>query len=179
MAKRRLTTKARRFAAALCRGFAVLAVGAKLLVPVGYMSASLADGGPIMLCGSGLPASLLLAHGHAAPGDADTQSGHASSAFGHVHAASQHDHALSGAETAAPGSELGYESTQDDQPSSEQHQWERCSLGGLASLAAFTAEWRFELPAVAPERVASYEHAVTMRAGWLAFRSRAPPITLS
>jgi hypothetical protein len=142
----------------LCRGFVVLAVGAKLLVPVGYMPASLADGGPFMLCGSGLPASLR---------------------SGHEHAATMDDHAMSGAASEATGSVQGHEPTQGEQPSSERHEWERCSLGGLASLAAFTAEWRFELPAVAPERVASYEHAVTMRAGWLAFRSRAPPITLS
>lgn len=154
----------RRFAGALGRAFAVLAVGAKLLVPVGYMPASLADGGPLMLCGSGLPAALLATHEHAAAGHDHSESGHA-------HAASMDDHALSGAESAVPGP--------GEQPAAGHHEWERCSLGGLASLAAIAAEWRLEIPAVAPERAAAPAHVLATRAGWLAFRSRAPPVALS
>jgi hypothetical protein len=165
MSKRRLITRVRRFAAVLCRGFVVLAVGAKLLVPVGYMPASLADGGPLMLCGSGLPASLLSSHEHDA-------SGH-DAASAHGHPASMHDHAGPAAEGAALGSRTG------DEPASGHHEWERCSLGGLASLAAIAAEWRFEIPAVAPERAAAPARILPTRARWLAFRSRAPPVALS
>lgn len=75
--------KAKRLLRAAMRGGAAVSVLAKLLIPVGYMPGALADGGPVVLCGAGIPAALaaldassLSPHHHAEHGGLDGESGH-------------------------------------------------------------------------------------------------------
>ncbi|MBN1240324.1 MAG: hypothetical protein JXB36_17605, partial [Gammaproteobacteria bacterium] len=63
-----------------------------------------------------------------------------------------------------------------DDPSANHHGWERCSLGGLASLAAIAGDWHFALPHVRPAHVAPSDGAAADRRTVFAFRSRAPPL---
>jgi hypothetical protein len=143
MFRRRFSSWTRRSTLAFCRAFAVVAIAAKLVVPVGYMPASLADGGPIMLCGSGLP-----------------------DGFG---AHDGHDATMHGAPV--PGTA--------DEPASDHPEWERCSLGGLAGLAALGSEWRIDFLAGAPERAEPLDSLFLPRSEIVAFRPRAPPIALT
>jgi len=57
------------------RGATLLAVAAKLVVPLGYMPGALADGGPFVLCPAGLPPEFRVALADAA--DADVHASHA------------------------------------------------------------------------------------------------------
>jgi hypothetical protein len=133
----------------------MLAVAAKLLVPVGYMPAALADGGPFMLCGSEFSAATAPAsqsehgsHGHESRGPES-----------HVHGTAAHDHG--------------------EEPAAGHHEWERCSLGGLASLAALSVEWHFGIESRPPEGVAVPEVSFFSAGAPVAFRSRAPPVAVS
>lgn len=143
----------------LWRSIVFAAVVAKLLVPVGYMPAALAEGGPIKLCDSYLPTpfpampavdanaadSNHAAH-PSAPGDSDME--HA----GH-----------------AGGGEHGHK-----------HSWERCSLGGLASLAVLApSDWQLALLAVEADRVQEAATDAPVARIVVAFRSRGPPLAHS
>jgi hypothetical protein len=162
--KLRVRKTGRRAGRALLRGTAFLALAAKLLVPVGYMPASLAEGG-LRLCDSDLAAAF------AAPPRAAAE--HAGSPAGHGHHGGADENAHRHAHEAAAGQTQPH---QHDDEQDSHHDWERCSLGGLASLAAVPAECRIALPAAAPERVAAAETIVVGRPAAIGFRSRAPPI---
>lgn len=138
---------ARRMTSASCRVLAACAIAAKLLVPAGYMPGALADGGPIMLCDSGLPEALAGRHEHGAP---------------------EHGH------DADPAAQSG-----DEQPAADHSEWDRCSLGVLAGLAAVTTEWRFDLPAGGPSRAEPIDRFYLPLGEILAFRARGPPVALS
>lgn len=159
MSIRCAVNRARTIIAANFRCLAVVAVAAKLLVPVGYMPAAFADGGPIMLCGPGLLAASVSSH---EPGPAP-----------HEQAGSTHSHHAAATGEAAPGQ------SEPEQPVSGHHEWERCSLGGLASLAAMAAEWHLDLISVEQENLAIDDVGARPAATLLAFRSRAPPVALS
>ena len=147
----------------MLRGFLAIALAAKFLMPVGYMPASLADGGlPITLCDSVFAAFFEEraraggAADHAAHGDAD------------AHGASSHFGA------AGPGHADGH----DHRDSSAGHSdREHCALGGLAALAAIASNWDFTIAPLPAARLARSDAAVTERHSFRAFRSRAPPFT--
>lgn len=143
---------------ALLRGVTVVAIACKLLVPVGYMPSALADGGPFTLCGGSGPAGSFVENVDSPP------HGHDSASSGSVHA---YHHA-----GAVSPSHAGH--GHDDESLDHGH-WERCALGGLASLAPLAAD----LPLVLPSRMtderpqaqaaAIFGHAVAV------VRSRGPP----
>jgi hypothetical protein len=134
------------------RGVVAAAVAIKLLVPVGYMPAAIADGGPIRLCDSG-PAGAIASLRSAANDVPAHQSG--DHAHGHAHGHG-HDHDESGA---------------------SHHDWERCYLGGLSSLAAVSTDWHFSVPALRPAAIATADREFVTRLAVFAFRPRGPPIT--
>ncbi len=178
-------------ARSIARGFAALALLFKLLIPVGYMPASLAEGGPIRLCSdvfatSGaaqLPsvaddvrASLKEQSFHD-DHDHDThRSGpghhgeHAADLHGDQGDAARHD-ALSDHGTA------GSPHQHHDDSVAGHHTWERCYLGGLSFQAALTYEWRMPEPAKTPSFVLPADVENRVRSAIVAFRSRAPPVT--
>jgi hypothetical protein len=108
------------------RGAAVLSLVAKLLIPIGYMPGALADGGPIVLCGAGMPGGLMAAIGSGAD--------HASL---HEHVDALH-HVDSHAGHGSPG---------EHDPESDHGPWERCVLGALAFLAPLAVAG---IPSIAP-----------------------------
>jgi hypothetical protein len=126
------------------RAFAALAVATKLLVPVGFMPAAIADGSPLRLCDGGRAAVM---HGHMAMPAADAMAG------------SAHDHGKDGA---------GH------------HEWERCSLGGLASMAAVAFDMSFVIAEPGadhePRPVAMDRRSIHRTRSFLA---RAPPVAPS
>lgn len=126
------------------RAFAALAVATKLLVPVGFMPAAVADGSPIRLCDGGRAAVMHTQMAMPAP---DAMAG------------SAHDHGKEGA---------GH------------HEWERCSLGGLASMAAVAFEISFavaESGADHEPRPAAMDRRSIERPR--RFLARAPPVELT
>lgn len=137
------------------RGTAALALAAKFVVPVGFMPAAVADGGPFRLCDAGWSAP-------AEERSHDAQQLHEASADPHGHE-TRHGHEQGNAEHG------------HDDPSAS-HTWERCALGGLASLAAIAGDWHFALPQAGPAPVAAADSAAVYRRAIIAFRSRAPPL---
>jgi len=154
----------------MLRGSLALALTAKFLVPVGYMPSALADGGPITLCNA-LPGIAAAESPHADP----VTQAHVPEAAppAHAHSSSDGEHGAHAAvDTPGAGSAGGHD---HDSPSASHHDWERCSLGGLASLAAMAGDWHFALPHPGAERII-VEHGATIgRETRVAFRSRAPP----
>jgi hypothetical protein len=148
----------------MLRGGAYVALAAKFLVPIGYMPASLADGGPIRLCDAGPLAELPTRS--AAPGD------HAS----HAHEEHADGHAASSHSVPENGPAVGHD---HDDSSAGHHDWERCALGGLASLAALAGDGHIALPPLRPVRVAIAEVAPFSPQTVVPFRSRAPPLAHS
>lgn len=101
---------------AALRGGAAVSLLAKLLMPVGYMPGALADGGPVVPCG-GLAAAL-------------AASSHATLHAEDMHSAPTH---VDQAGAPAPG-DHGHDTEIDHGP------WERCALGGLASLVPLSGD---------------------------------------
>ena len=168
--KSRFCNRARKNLRRMLRGSLALALAAKFLVPVGYMPSAFADGGPITLCNA-LPGIATAESPHADP---VTQADAADAApSAHAHPSSDGEHA---AHAAADPSDAAAAGGHDhDSPSASHHDWERCSLGGLASLAAMAGDWHFALPHPGAERII-VEHGATIgRETRVAFRSRAPP----
>jgi hypothetical protein len=139
------------------RGAALVAFSAKAVVPVGYMPAPLAEGG-IRLCDSAAFARAAVPAAHDANAAHDHDPGH-DRGDDHGHG---HDH--------GPGDDHDH-----GNGSAGHHEWERCSLGGLAMLAAVPSEWGFAVTAKAPARVAPPDVTVPVRRIVTGFRSRAPP----
>lgn len=121
------------------------------------MPAALADGGPITLCNAG-PAAMLTEL--AAASTHEPASGHADHGPDSGDAA-DHDHGTPG----------------HDDTSSSHHDWERCSLGGLASLAAIASHWDFAVEPLPAARIAVADVTAVGRRTVVPFRSRAPPLT--
>lgn len=133
----------------------------RALVPIGYMPATLADGGPFVMCHGGPVGAIfreLQAFGGAAGGH-ETPVEHA---HGHTH----------GDPETAP---VGHEES-SGAPASEHKAWEHCPVGA-ASLPLATAG--FELQALALEHALNRSEAVALvRAAALrAYESRAPPLS--
>lgn len=172
MIRRRLIRSSKAVSLAAARGFTALAVAAKLLVPVGFMPAALASGSPIMLCDGGRGALA------AVPMAASVMGRHPVSAAELVHrhesgaAPTSHGQPVPGA-IAGPPHEHG-------EGGSGQHEWERCSLGGLATLAAVAFEISFVVADpggdLAPQVVEQTWRTEERTTGFLA---RAPPIALA
>ena len=137
----RLTKAAMR---ALARSFAALAVATKLLVPIGFMPAALADGSPFRLCDGGRDAVIPM---QMAMPMLETMAG------------GVHDHGKQGA---------------------RHHEWERCSLGGLASMAAVAVDVSFVVAEPCadqlPPPTTVDRHSIECPRGFLA---RAPPVSLT
>jgi hypothetical protein len=150
------------------RGLLSVGLLPRLLIPVGFMPAAFADGGPIAICGDyGWVASAAYA-GLAVP------MGHADHADQAMHAGMDHHgpHAAADTTLAAAADEPGQEH--------EQHrQWERCAFAGAASSAPLVADWHLDL--LSPAGVSLHQTAALPFAQGriLSFRSRAPPGTHS
>jgi len=153
----------------------------KLLIPIGFMPAALADGGPITICSAygWMPA----AAGSDAPmqpvthGAHTGHDGHALPAP-HVAGSDGPGDMVSGMYGAAPtaGDDTGTAPGSDPGREHEHHdQWERCAFAGTASATPLGIDWQLalvpqatQLPAVGPTILAT-------RAPGVYFRSRAPP----
>jgi hypothetical protein len=163
---------ARRYFAALSRGAALVALSAKAVVPVGYMPAPFVEGG-IRLCDS-------VAFSWAAPGTSQTVSHEGAAHGGGRYDGGGHHGAAPHDGSAQDGDDANAPHDHDhDHDSAGHYEWERCSLGGLATLAAVPAEWGFAIAAAAPARVAPPNVTVPVRRTVAGFRVRAPPTDLS
>ncbi len=162
------------FTRSIARGFASVALVFKLLIPVGYMPASLAEGGPVRLCSDvfstagGVP--LPTATDDVRPSSTvqaihSQQGKHAAHPHTHPHIHGEHDYRQY---------EHGHH---HDDDVAGHHTWERCYLGGLSFQAALTYEWRMPEPAQAPSFVLPADTEHLTRSAIVAFRSRAPPTT--
>jgi hypothetical protein len=162
------------------RGVVAASVAIKLLVPVGYMPAAIADGGPIRLCDSGPAGAIASARGAGNNMPAHQTGDHA---HGHAHGHADghgHDqgHALADGADQAEKSDRAPERIHDhDQPGASHHDWERCYLGGLSSLAAVSTDWHFFVPTLRPAAIATVDREFVVRLAVIAFRPRGPPIT--
>lgn len=116
------------------RGAAVLSLAAKLLIPIGYMPGALADGGPIVLCGAGMPGGIMAALGSGAD--------HARS---HEHVDASHHADLHAGHGSPAEHDPGHDS--EHGPGSDHGPWERCVLGALAFLAPLAVAG---VPSIAP-----------------------------
>ena len=139
---RSVLSRANRLLRTAGRGAVVLSLVAKLLIPVGYMPGALAEGGPIVLCGAGMPAALMAARGSGVAG-ADYAPAHEH--IDALHHAGAHDagHGPRGEHYAE--SDHGPRGEHD--PESDHGPWERCVLGALAFLAPLAGA---DLPSIAP-----------------------------
>lgn len=166
------------------RATAFLSFASKLLVPVGYMPAALGDGGPIRLCDSGLAGALLDASVHADAGALhDSLHGHpvaaSDSLHGHAGAArnAPHGHAVAGDGQADYAHHPAQDPARHGHDTQDHGPWERCALGGLASLAAIASEPILPIDsAPVPERIHAEIAAWPSRAE-VAVRARGPPST--
>ena len=132
----------------LLHGLVLVGLLPKFLVPLGYMPSAIADGGPLVLCESFA----------ALPGQAEDAHTHHHSTAAHGHGATDTD------EAPAPDQDAGH------------GQWERCSLGGLATVAAITADWNAPLIDSTHELVATATRATYSRNQRQPFQARAPPL---
>lgn len=139
------------------RGALALGLLPKLLIPVGFMPAALADGGPITPCS-----------GYAAPPTAVTSP--VSMPMHGAHVAADDG----GAHATAKG--IGARADEHGDEHETHHQWERCAYSGTASLAPLAAAWQLAIDAPAVERIGAGKASTVTRAPRIFFRSRAPPL---
>jgi hypothetical protein len=142
------------------RSAAFVALASKLLVPVGYMPAALADGGPVRLCDMGL--------------SFDTNPPARAHSLGHgaiASGASVEDRQ----DSASQSHQVREEDAHDHGATSEHGPWERCALGSLASLAALTGD---SAPSILSSRLSEgdfLEPATLRGRADVATRARGPP----
>lgn len=151
------------------QGATLLAVAAKLLVPLGYMPGALADGGPIVLCPAGLPPGFRVTL--AVAGNADRHASHAELAASAPDAdgraaSGARDDALSG-----PGPD-GSAPTHDHADGAP---WERCTLGGLAGLVPLAFSPTLVDTAPGPDTAPVFAAAPASERTVTVVRSRGPP----
>lgn len=132
----------------MLRAATLLAVAAKLLVPLGYMPGALTDGGPFVLCPEGLPPGFRAALADAV--DADRHASHSELAASALGTLPAHDHA-------------------DGAP------WERCTLGGLAGLVPLAFAPVLANVAPAPDRAPAFAPSAPSERTVAVVRSRGPP----
>jgi hypothetical protein len=152
------------------RGVFTLAVAIKLLVPVGYMPAALADGGPIRLCDTGPTVALAARDADiAAPTQVD---GSAPGDAHHLHD-HDHDHDHNHRHDHSHASGGAHDNSHSD---ASHHDWERCYLGGLSSFAALASDWQFTPPVLQAAGIASTDHTLLIGRVTVSFRPRGPPL---
>ena len=166
----------RRLHSRALRSILVLGLLPKLLIPIGFMPAALADGGPITICGASgfMPA----AAGSDAPPQPVMHGAHA----GHGPSADlagpgDHTGMASGiAGAAAAGADPVTDAASGAGDEHEHHdQWERCAFAGTASATPLGIDWQLALVPQANELVGISPAILTTRAPTVYFRSRAPP----
>jgi hypothetical protein len=161
-----------------------IAVASKLLVPIGYMPAAIAGGSPFMLCVSylGGPSSQVAAaevpsSEHAAAEQESAKwASMGSGAMGHHsgHAAGGHHANVSG-DVKSDDNDI----EDGDHDSGQHHEWERCSFGGLATSTPITSGFHHEWMPQVSTRAYLAERIALGRSSFVAFRSRAPPLSHS
>lgn len=131
----------------------------RALVPIGFMPASLADGGPIRVCGSGLVGAWLEQIAAANEPDAvDASGGETAHAGAHAHSA-EHPHTADPRHTADPPHTAdpahAAEYAHADDPAQPPHDsshgsahmvWEKCPAGTAFAHTALPSEFVFDLP---------------------------------
>lgn len=142
---------------------AFLGFTCRALIPVGFMPAALADGGPITVCHGGPAGAFFQALADRRPSErAATASARA---HGHV-PANADAHAVD-----AGKDPLGH----PDERATEHAPWERCAIGAAFSPAVLTGELSFQIPALDH----AFDRAEPIRPPHSAFvrsyRARAPP----
>lgn len=128
-------------------GLAVLFFGIRAVVPVGYMPAPIAEGGPFALCQGTSAATLAMLamveaphHGIGEPAEHGGHSGHATG----------HTADLAG----QPADPAGYQVDPAGHPSGHDVRWEHCPLGIGAADAA--VGFALSLPSFGPAAVFRY-----------------------
>ncbi len=148
------------------RGIAATAVIAKLLVPVGYMPAALAEGG-FRLCDGYLP-------------QIGARIGIAPTDTGDVPAHSM-PHEMHGSMSTGDDVSGGLASGHARHDGHSQHDhWDHCPLGALATLAALApAAWHITLFTAPGDSIATIERELFVPRTVVPFLSRAPPFVHS
>ena len=135
--------------------FAFLSFAFRALVPVGFMPAALADGGPFKICHGGVAGALFSALAERTHG---AHSGHSA----------HHHHAQ-----AAAGDALG---SGDELPAGHAG-WEHCPVGAAVAQAAITSAGIHFEPVPHEQAFARIEpRALVARVIPSVYRARAPPI---
>lgn len=159
--------RTRTFVRRALEALAVVGFLIRAAIPVGYMPAPIADGGPLMLCpgGPGGAALLQLLQRHrAASGMASAEPDRGSPyapppRHAHEqHAGGNHDTDLGG-----------------DAPATEAYAWEHCALGVTLAASALFSAIDLSLPIPAAERPAALEASPPARVSFGHYRPRAPP----
>ena len=147
------------------RAAVTAAVLAKLLVPVGYMPAALADGG-FRLC-DGYLSRIDMPMG-AALGGSSAVHGHST------------QHAMTGSGTSADALTAGTDSRAPHEGHGKHDHWDHCPLGALATLAAIVpAAWVAPLYAAPDDPVRETDREIFVPRTVVPFQSRAPPFVHS
>jgi hypothetical protein len=127
---------------------AYLALACRLVIPAGFMPASLADGGPLRLCHGGPAGALLEAlAAQAVPSEKQHEAHH------------QHGHDADGG------------------PAPEQHdQWEHCPIGAVFASAALIGDSSVDVLELEHSFVAQSTRILISSSRTGAYRARAPPL---
>src|SRR5258706_15683460 len=80
-------------------------------------------------------------------------------------------------EHAAHGGHAHHGGTQHEHDQASELHWKYCPSGALAGAGAIPIEYRIDLPHVESERLALRDATGVSRTAFIAFRSRAPPLS--
>ena len=143
---------------------ALLAFSIRAVVPAGFMPASLADGGPFVLCRDASAATLSMMSSQVAMQASDqTQPETSAHAHGAIHT---HD------SMQAP---IVAASSTDDEHATHAAAWEHCSFAA-GSTAALVPDQEVPVPAVLPAGIRFSPPAAHIQAApFSRYRARAPP----
>jgi|GEM_PF-2084858 hypothetical protein len=132
----------------------------RALVPVGFMPAPVADGGPFRLCHGGAAGALVAA----LLGQASTSFAADDYAHEYAHSDPRHSH-HAGVDHAAP----------DDRQNANHEGWERCPIGAVLAFAVIASD--FALPLLTLDHVlaGSDFSASIPRPLSTSYQARAPP----
>jgi hypothetical protein len=143
-----------KFRASLASLAAVVLV-CRALIPGGYMPAPLAEGGPVVLCHSGLAGAFVRALSEAQTANAHTHAADHSAGTSHEH---QHS---------------------EDEPDTSHDAWEHCPVGAAFSAAPLSQEFALSLPEPDHELGQAEPAAVVRTVFSSPYRARAPPAVSS
>jgi hypothetical protein len=160
-------------------GLVMVGLLCRALIPVGFMPAAIADGGPVVICHGGLAGEFfreLAAHrddgaGHGGQQGPGGHAGHAMRAAADLHAGpgsvSDAGHGDDPRSVSAPG---------DDDASGGAHEaWHHCPIGAFFGAAAIGAAFELSLP-VLEDRLDAIEPAAPLLQPFVSsHRARGPP----